>query len=318
MNKQNYRFNNYRDALKKAQDIGCKGTHTEGGHFYPCRDATELEKSAYPVKYDTLIPSTFETVDMALYEWIDKEVNIFATRNDGWAKVPIMWMTQERAFQIKDDREMRELGTESLKFPMISVERGSVKQSDPNNNPIPARLYAGADGTTLTIAKKVKQSKTKNFANANSLRLFNQQTYKYKNQKVVYEYATVPLPLYYDMTYSINLRAEYQQQMNEMMQTFADFNNNINQFYISNSGHSYEAFLETDFGVTNNIGNLGNNENIYESKLSVKVIGYVMGAGQNHKGPLVSRKENFVEVRFPREHVMLGDINEFSDEGFRP
>ena len=263
--------------------------------------------------YDTLIPSTFETIDMALFGWLNHTIDLFATRNDGWRKVPIVWLTQERAFQIKDDREMRELGTESLKFPMISVQRTAVQKTPPNNSPIPARLFAENDGTTLTIARKVKQSKTKNFANATSLRLYKQDNFKFKNEKVVYEMATVPLPIY-----DINLRAEYQQQINDMIRPFATFNNNINQFMISDSGHSYEAFLETNYGTTSNIGNLANNEKMYEATIKIKVIGYIMGAGPNQRGPQVARKENFVEVRFPRERVMLGDINDFSDDGYRP
>ena len=315
---ENYKFNNYRDALRKAETLGCVGTHTEDGNYYPCKNADELYKSAYSVQYDTLVPSTLETIDMALYDWLNQTIDLFATRNDGWRKVPIIWLTQERAFQIKDDREMRELGTESLKFPMISVQRTTVKKTDPKDSPIPAKLFANSDGTTLTIARKVKQSKTKNFANATSLRLYKQNNFKFKNEKVVYEMATVPLPIYHDLNYEINLRAEYQQQINDMIRPFATFNNNINQFMIRDSGHSYEAFLETDYGVTSNISNLDSNEKVYEASIKIKVIGYIMGAGKNQKGPQVARKENFVEVRFPREHVMLGDINEFSDDGYRP
>ena len=315
---ENYKFNNYRDALKKADDLGCVGTHTEDGQYYPCKNADALFKAAYPVQYDTLKPSTFETVDMAIYGWLNQTLDVFATRNDGWRKVPIVWLTQERAFQIKDDREMRELGTESLKFPMISVQRTTVQKTAVNDSPIPAKLFASGDGTTLTIAKKVKQSKTKNFANATSLRLYKQNNFKFENKKVVYEYATVPLPIYHDFMYEINLRAEYQQQINDMIRPFATFNNNVNQFMVSDSGHSYEAFLETNYGVTSNISNLANSEKVYEASIKIKVIGYVMGAGPNQKGPQVARKENFVEVRFPREHVMLGDINEFSDDGYRP
>jgi len=315
---ENYKYNNFKDALKKAEDLSCVGTHTEGGSFYPCKNADALFKAAYPVQYDTLIPSTLETIDMAIYGWLDQTLDVFANRNDGWRKVPIIWLTQERAFQIKDDREMRELGTESLKFPMISVQRTSVQKTAPNDSPIPAKLFAESDGTTLTIARKVKQSKTKNFANATSLRLYKQNNFKFENKKVVYEMATVPLPIYHDLNYEFNLRAEYQQQINDMIRPFATFNNNINQFMISDSGHSYEAFLETNYGVTSNISNLANNEKIYEATIKIKVIGYIMGAGQNQKGPQVARKENFVEVRFPREHVMLGDINEFSDDGYRP
>ena len=97
---ENYKFNNYRDALKKADDLGCVGTHTEDGQYYPCKNADALFKAAYPVQYDTLKPSTFETVDMAIYGWLNQTLDVFATRNDGWRKVPIVWLTQERAFHI--------------------------------------------------------------------------------------------------------------------------------------------------------------------------------------------------------------------------
>ena len=40
-------------------------------------------------------------------------------------------------------------------------------------------------------------------------------------------------------------------------------------------------------------------------------------AGNNQDGPQVKRHENFVEIKFPREHVILGDINDFSDDGYR-
>jgi len=315
---KNYKYNNFRDALKKAEDLSCVGTHVEEGHFYPCKNADELFKAAYSVQYDTLLPSTLETVDLALFDWLNETLNISAQRNDGWRKVPIIWLTAERAFQIKDNRELRELGTESLVFPLISVQRTSVVLTPPNKSPIPARLFSDADGTTLVVSKKIKQSKTKNFANATSQRLYNQNNFKFKNEKIVYEYATIPLPIYHDINYSISLRAEYQQQMNDMIRTFATFSNNINQFIIGKDGHTYEAFLPSKYGLTNNLNNLSNNEKIYESKIDINVLGYIMGGGPNQKGPQVSRRENFVEVRFPRERVMLGDINEFSDEGYRP
>ena len=111
-------------------------------------------------------------------------------------------------------------------FPFLGLgKRTSIKQTPVNDSPIPARLFADGDGTTLVIAKKIKQSKTKNFANATSLRLYKQNNFKFKNEKIVYEYVTVPLPIYHDFSYTINLRAEYQQQINDMIQPFAAFSN---------------------------------------------------------------------------------------------
>ena len=69
-------------------------------------------------------------------------------------KFLLFGLTQERAFQIKNDREMRELGTESLKFPLISVERTGVKFADIGDRIIPAQVFMDKDGTAMVLSKK--------------------------------------------------------------------------------------------------------------------------------------------------------------------
>ena len=51
------------------------------------------------------------------------------------------------------------------------------------------------------------------------------------------------------MTYVIDVKSEYQQQMNEMLQPFMSFTGAVNAFIIENEGHRYEAFLKSDFSV---------------------------------------------------------------------
>ena len=50
-------------------------------------------------------PSTVETIDYALYNWINEEMNVFATHNTGFKKVPCIWGGGERAFQIKNNQD---------------------------------------------------------------------------------------------------------------------------------------------------------------------------------------------------------------------
>ena len=45
------------------------------------------------VKEEILMPSTLETVDRSLFEWVDEKLNIFATTNKGWKKVPVVWVS---------------------------------------------------------------------------------------------------------------------------------------------------------------------------------------------------------------------------------
>ena len=67
-----------------------------------------------------LKPSTFETIDKAILKWVDEALNIHSTTNDGWKKVPVVWITAERAYQIKNKREMRSVDSEALIFPLIT------------------------------------------------------------------------------------------------------------------------------------------------------------------------------------------------------
>ena len=307
---KNYAFNNKRSALYEAQRLKCRNFHKVGMSYYPCSSKEELIKFIHTPRYDVLVPSTFETIDKALYEWVKNKVTPEATTNKGWKTVPIMWMT-ERAFQVKNDKDLRSQKSEALIFPLVSIERTTVAKTPSNKRPIPAQIFKSEDGTAFVLSKKIKQSKTRNFANANALRLFKQDTFKYKNEKVVYEYSVVPLPIYHDITYNIRLRAEYQQQMNEILSPFLVYSNNINQFIISSDGHEYEAFISPQYGIRNNIATMANNERVYESTLSINVLGYLMGAPDSQAGPKVAKYENAVEIKFPRERVMLGDINEY-------
>ena len=50
-------------------------------------------------------PSTIETIDYAVYDWINEELNIFANTNKGFKKVPIEWVAAERSYQIKEQRD---------------------------------------------------------------------------------------------------------------------------------------------------------------------------------------------------------------------
>ena len=45
-------------------------------------------------------------------------------------------------------------------------------------------------------------------------------------------------------------------------------------------------------------------------QINFRVIGYIIGADKNQESPKIVRRENAVEVKIPREHVILGDIPE--------
>ena len=75
-----------------------------------------------------MMPSNLETIDMALHSYLDNELNLFTTSNEGFNKVPVVWMTPERSFQIKNDRELRD-DNGVLKLPMITLEKTSITKN---------------------------------------------------------------------------------------------------------------------------------------------------------------------------------------------
>ena len=92
----------------------------------------------------------------------------------------------------------------------------------------------------------------------------------------------------------------------------------MNNFFISHEGHRYEGFIEGSFGQTNNVAEMGEEERSYETNIDLKILGYLMGEGHNDEKPKVSIVENVVDVKIPRERVIVGDINTFlgeDDEG---
>ena len=234
------------------------------------------EKSHDPaLKEVKFMPSTIETVDVALFNWLDEELNIFCTTNEGWKKVPLIWSMPERSFQIKDKKELRNRDVFTL--PAISIERTSVVK-DPNMKGVAwshLPRQNDAKGGAITVARRLQQEKTANFKNADAKRLFGQNTYPYKSDKIVYETITMPLPTYVMMTYKLTINTEYQQQMNEIVTPFLAYTGQINNFFINNDGHRFEGFVDGNLSLENNISNLSEEERKFMTSIDLKILGYL-------------------------------------------
>ena len=211
-------------------------------------------------------------------------------------------------------------------MPIITIERTSLVK-DPNfKGAFQAHQPQGPGlkRTVVVAARKINQEKTSNFANADAKRLkgditrtdgigLNQSNSSRSNKKVVTQTIMMPLPNYVTLMYSVVLKAEYLQQVNNMVQPLITRTGNINNFFIKKDGHKFEGFIQDDFGQNNNVSDLGEEERTYETKVDIKILGYLMGEGPNDDRPKLSIEENFVEVKIPRERVITGDIREFVD-----
>ena len=267
-------------------------------------DHTYTEVDDPSIIKETIIElSTVENIDGALFEYVSN-MGIHATTNKGFKKVPVVWTSAERAYQIKQNRDLRD-STGTYILPAISIERSNITKDLQRKGSIYGNV---SDSTRITVARRINQEKTKKFANAEAFRLKGQHNFPRKNGQVVYETITMPLPVYVDVEYNIKIRAEYQQQLNEIVTPFLNIGKGINYFLINRNGHRYEAFMQPAFGLESNIASMGEEERKYETQMSVKVLGYLIGNDKNEEPPKVVRRENFVDVKIGRERVILGDI----------
>ena len=274
------------------------------------------------IKVEEIQPSTLETIDMAFFDFVDNKMNNFATTNKGWKKVPVMWVASERSFLTKNNKDLVDADG-ALIFPIISVERTAMQKSLTRKG-----AYYGLSGDNLeknhfgriTLARRIVKDKTNNFSVAHNRKKFNdvtrtpdRQSYYpiSENKKVVYETLNMPMPMYVDMTYSVSIRTEYIQQMNEILSPFINLGGGINYFVIERDGHKFETFLSEDLSQENNVSNMGTDERTYITNLSFEVLGYIIGEGPNGERPRIIRKESAVKIKLGREKVILGDIPDY-------
>ena len=72
------------------------------------------------LKEITMMPANFETIDYALYDFVNERLNLSVTTNKGFEKVPVLWVTAERAFQLKHNKELRD-SEETLILPLLTT-----------------------------------------------------------------------------------------------------------------------------------------------------------------------------------------------------
>ena len=265
-----------------------------------------------PHKEYPIVPSTLELIDEALFNHVNG-LNLRATTNKGWKKTPVIWTSAERTYQIKQDKDIRD-GSGTLILPLITVERMSVVKDMNRKGTIWGNVDRNKRGGSIVVSKRINQDKTSNIANADSFRKEDQLNFPRDNKKIVYEWISVPMPTYVEIVYTVSLRTEYQQQMNELVTPFITKTGAINYFPLRNKGHFYEGFIQDSFAASNNLAGLGEEERKYETRIDIKVLGYLLGEDNNQETPKMVITENAVEVKIPRERIIFGDIDEHLTE----
>ena len=79
----------------------------------------------------------------------------------------------------------------------------------------------------------------------------------------------------------------------------------INSFLMRRNGHIYEAFIDQNFTHNNNLSDLGEEIRTFETTINMRILGYLIGEGENDDRPIVEIEESVVEVTFPRESGVI-------------
>lgn len=244
--------------------------------------------------------NTIETVDGAFLEYV-QNLNLFCDTINGRAKVPIIWSSSERSFQIKDNPVFRDKNG-TLIPPIISLERVSITKDPTKKGAFQTGVSPKNDRYYIT--KILNQDKTSNFANADTKRKTGQLNFvtSKKNKKIVYQHVELRMPVYVTIEYKINILTNYQSQMNEIIQPFITLTAQ-NYFIIKKDNYRFEAFMDQGFNQ-DSIIELGDEERRYKSVITVKVLGQLVGEGSNKEGRTAEIKENGF-LRTPRENIIL-------------
>jgi hypothetical protein len=285
-------------------------------------DFAMLPPGNYNLNEVGMLSSTIETIDYSIMLWLKKDLNLNATSNKGFINVPVLWQAPERAYQVKHNKDLRD-DSGALELPLISIERTGIVKDPTRKGGFQAQIYSkNKDGRTgrWVIARRIVEDKTRNFATVGNTRLANntsgtKQRYTPRiNKKIVIQSLSIPIPIYINVEYKILIKTEYQQQMNELMAPFMTRTGQINAFILKRNGHLYEAFIDQGFTHNNNVGNLAEEERIFNSEITIKVLGYLIGEGKNDDRPIVRIDENVVEYVYPSESV----VPEGNDDIFLP
>lgn len=253
-------------------------------------------------------PSQIENIDLAVYNWVNEDLNLFCSTNKGWNKAPVIWVSGERSWQVKNNRDLRD-GNNNFILPVITIERTEISKEKDKKGKYwgDIRPYTDEKGGSIAIHTIVNQKETSKFANAYSQRKTKQPNFKRENQKVVYETKFIPMPVYVTMTYVIDIKTEYQQQMNELMQPFLTYPGGANYLVITNEEHRYEAFIDGSISQKNNLSDMQENERLFNSQITIKVLGHLVGMGKNDLKPKIVTRQNIVEVYIGKEYEMLAE-----------
>ena len=202
-----------------------------------------------------------------------------------------------------------------LKLPLITATRASVSRDSDFRGSYRSYYPPGVESPQrVAVTRVIKQDKTRNYANAAEMNKTKGDPTgpDHPRTGIIYETIMVPIPTYVTCMYEIHIRTEYQQQMNDILPIFVVDEKNVAT--IKSHGYSYEAFIQGDYGLSNNLAALGTEERMFAAKVQIKVLGYITGDDANADTPPITRQQNAIKVVISRERVIVGDKRPWAEK----
>lgn len=268
---------------------------------------------------DFFIPSCgIEDVDVALFNLFDKDNFIQISINDEEGnfdykhKVPVVFATGERFALRQRNKPFRDK-TGSLILPIICIDRVGINQE---------KGYLGGMGLgqntgDFVIRKKLSErdreyqniinrlglsnqdnvASVSNFLNsltevgnspgtfATRREKFNKKTDQMLRNDLnqnIYEIITMPFPVFYHLTYEVEIWTSYIQQMNEITEKIMTNYDGQGRTYVINTtkGYWFVAIFEDEISYENNIEEFTEEARMFRTKFRINVPAYMI-ANQN-------------------------------------
>lgn len=254
-------------------------------------------------------PSTIETVDGAMLDWVERNVPIVRTK-DGSRVPPVLWATAERSYQVKNNVEIRDENGMMI-YPVITIQRTSMEKSLTRRVGLPNTFGTSPGPSMFQVAKVINQEKSKNFANQDSMASGSFDPLLCNN-RVVYDVYSVPAPVWVNVSYKITFRAEFQQQMNDMILPYIIYPKGINEVIIGRDGHTYPAFVQESISYSDNLTDFTEDERVIQTSYDIKVLAYFVG-DKNNPEAFPSRRETIVSVELPKEVAIVGEMSDYQN-----
>lgn len=255
--------------------------------------------------------SYIEDFDYCVFEYINKDLNIFCTTNEGWNKVPIIFSSPERSFSSKNYQEIRDKNG-TLIFPLITIIRKDYRKPLNRSSMFGVNQFKNQDfkQNQILIHKEINQIKTAERKRAKAKKFTNNPYTQINDERIIYNLYYIPQPTTSEIDYIIKVKTNFQTQMNEIIGRFATHLNNINYFVKQRNNNKYEGFIDENFTNNSNSESLNEDERFFETEIKIKMRGHIIET-KNGETPKVTIRESASDIVFTNEIVTHGTIEDY-------